>query len=51
MNANPTFAAAGAPALDASGSRAPESARVRDQDRVRTRAGVTTLETFDVYRV
>ena len=41
MNANPAFAASVAPALAASGSRAPESSRAR----------VTSLETFDVYRV
>ena len=43
MNANPAFAAAVAPALVASGSRAPEPSRER--------ARVTSLETFDVYRV
>lgn len=43
MNANPAFAAAVAPALDAASSRAPESTRERAQ--------VTSLETFDVYRV
>ncbi len=43
MNANPAFAAAVVPALDASGSRAPESPRER--------ARVTSLETLDVYRV
>ena len=51
MNANPTFAAAVVPALDASDSRAPESTRDRDRVRVRDRAGVTSLETFDAYRV
>ncbi len=39
------------PALDASDSRAPESTRERDRVQARDRAGVTTLETFDVYRV
>jgi len=43
MNANPAYAAAVAPALDTSGSRAPESSRER--------ARVTSLESFDVYRV
>lgn len=55
MNANPAFAAAVAPAHDASDSRAPESTRDRDRvrvrARVRARAVVTSLETFDVYRV
>jgi four helix bundle protein len=51
MNANPDFAAAVVPALDASDSRAPEATRNRDRDQARARAGVTTLETFDVYRV
>jgi four helix bundle protein len=41
MNANPAFAASGAPALQSAVVRAPE----------RARAVVTTLETFDVYRV
>ena len=41
MNANPTFAAPVAPALDAHAVRAPE----------RTRSQVATLETFDVYCV
>ena len=43
MNANPAYAASVAPALAASGSRAPESSGER--------ARVTSLETFDVYRV
>ncbi len=51
MNANPAFAAAVAPALDPSESRAPESSRDRERVRVRDRAVVTTLESFDVYRV
>lgn len=51
MNANPTSAAAIVPALTASDSRAPESTRDQDRVRARDRAGVTTLETFDVYRV
>lgn len=51
MNANPVFAAAVAPALDASESRAPESTRDRVRVRDRDRACVTSLETFDVYRV
>ena len=51
MNANPAFAASVAPALDAAGSRAPESTRERERVRARDRAGVTSLETFDVYRV
>ena len=64
MNANPAYAAAVAPALDASDYRAspevetmlgdpggPESTRERDRVRVRDRAGVTSLENFDVYRV
>ena len=41
MNANPASAASVAPALESTASRAPE----------RARAVVTTLETFDVYRV
>ena len=41
MNANPSSAASVAPALQSSVVRAPEP----------TRAAVTTLETFDVYRV
>ncbi len=41
MNANPVFAASVAPALQSAVSRAPEPVR----------AAVTTLETFDVYRV
>ncbi len=49
MNANPAFAASVAPALETSGSRAP------DRDRVQGRAAapscVTSLESFDVYRV
>ena len=51
MNANPAFAAAVAPALDASDSRAPEPTRERGRVRVRDRVGVTSLENFDVYRV
>lgn len=51
MNANPAFAAAVAPALDASDSRAPETTRERDRVQARDRAVVTTLESFDVYRV
>lgn len=51
MNANPAYAAAVAPALDSSESRAPESTRDRERARVRDRAAVTTLESFDVYRV
>ncbi len=43
MNANPAFAASVAPALAAPGSRAPEPARKL--------ARVTSLETFDVYRL
>ena len=41
MNTNPASAASVAAALQSMVSRAPE----------RARAGVTTLETFDVYRV
>ncbi|MEO8359549.1 MAG: four helix bundle protein [Vicinamibacteria bacterium] len=41
MNANPAFAASVAPALQSTVVRAPE----------RARGVVTTLETFDVYRV
>ena len=41
MNANPAFAASVAPALQSTVVRAPE----------RARTAVTTLETFDVYRV
>ena len=41
MNANPASAASVVPALQSAVVRAPE----------RARAGVTTLETFDVYRV
>lgn len=44
MNANPAYAAAVAPALDASDSRAPETTRERDRVQVRDRAVVTTLE-------
>ena len=51
MNANPDFAASVAPALDASGSRAPEATRERDRAQARDRAVVTTLETFDAYCV
>ena len=41
MNANPSFAASVAPALQSTVTRAPE----------RARAAATTLETFDVYLV
>ena len=51
MNANPAFAAAVAPALDASDPRAPESTREQDRVRAQDRAVVTSIETFDVYRV
>jgi four helix bundle protein len=51
MNANPASAAAVAPALAASDSRAPETTRERDRVQGRDRAVVTTLESFDVYRV
>ena len=51
MNANPDFAAAVAPALDASDSRAPETTRERDRVQARDRDVVATLESFDVYRV
>ncbi len=51
MNANPAFAAAVAPALDASKTRAAEPTRDRDRVQARDRAVVTTLETFDAYRV
>ena len=60
MNANPASAASvgvspnterlqGTPVLDVSVSRAPET--TRERDRVRDRAAVTSLDTFDVYRV
>ncbi len=55
MNANPAFAATDAPALDPSGTRAPQTSgtrdRLRDRDRVRESSAVTTLDSFDAYRV